>query len=40
MEITCRAIGREWDGEDGGKVQGTGSIIGRYRIGRGRVTTV
>ena len=41
MEITWRVISGEWEQENGeGKVQGIRSIIGRYKIDRGRLRTV
>ena len=41
MEITWRVISEEWEGRDWGeKVQGIRSIIGRYKIDRGRLSTV
>ena len=40
MEITWRVISGEAWGENGGKVQGIRSIIGRYRIDRGTLRIV
>ena len=37
MEITWRVICRERGRQNGGKVQGIRSIIGRYKIDRGRL---
>ena len=40
MEITWRVIRGEGEGENGEKVQGIRSIIGRYKIDRGRLRIV
>ena len=40
MEITWRVFRGEWERKNGGKVQGIRSIIGRYKIDRGRLRIV
>ena len=40
MEITWRVISREWEEENEEKVQGIRSIIGSYKIDRGRLRIV
>ena len=40
MEIACRVISEEGEGEVGEKVQGIRSTNGRYKIDRGRLRIV
>ena len=40
MEITWRVISREWEEENGEKVQGIRSINGKYKIERERLRIV